>query len=102
MWVEREVRAVPPAVGNPGQPEKDSLPGSRFSSLGGRGVAQDVQSCLLREAPGLTFPPCDPGWANQSPSPWNLSDWSRKQTFPLGHGSARLWTWSLQEPSPLT
>ena len=44
MWMEREVRAVPPAVRNPRQPEKDSLPGSCFSSLGGRGVAQDVIS----------------------------------------------------------
>ena len=69
MWVGREVRAVPPTVGNPGQPGKDSLPRFCFLSLGGRGVAQDVQSCLLREAPGLTLPPCDPSWANQSPSP---------------------------------
>ena len=24
------------------------------------------------------FPTCDPGGANQSPSPWDLSDWSRE------------------------
>lgn len=90
--MEREVRAVPPGSGEPQAARKGQFAWLPLASGEGGAWAPCVQSCLLREAPGLTLPPCDPGWANQSPFPLNLSDWSRKQTFPLGHGSARLWT----------
>lgn len=48
------------------------------------------------------FPTCDPGWANQSTSPKELSGRSREtEIFPLSLGSASLWDWSLQEPRAL-
>lgn len=50
MQVRREVRAVPLAVGKPGGPGEDTLPGT-LVFVCGRGVAQGAQNCLLREVP---------------------------------------------------
>lgn len=81
MQVRREVRAVPPAVGNPGGPGEDTLPGSLVLSLGGAWLRVPRTACSQRyhgHWPRKAFPTCDPAGANQSPSPWEISDWSRE------------------------